>query len=167
MAKKKRHHYIPRFYLNGFINPHDKPYIWVYEKGNSSIIKVTAENIAVQKHYYSFRTSSGNIDSETFENALAEIEGKVAPTFQKIKNHEILNDQERSSFAIFIAFIVTRVPNYRENIERVAGELIKKIGMLSASHPMNVKSMVEELERDTGNKIGMPVENSTLAIQAA
>jgi len=158
MTKKKRHHYISRFYLEGFVDPHNEPYIWVYEKGNPNIIKATAKNIAVQKHYYSFITPKGEKDSETFENALAEIEGKVAPIFQKIRNYESLNDQERSSFAIFLAFTMSRVPNFRENIERATEEFIKKMDTILASHPTGFKSMIEKFERDTGNKIGMSVE---------
>ncbi|GFP43024.1 hypothetical protein HKBW3C_02156, partial [Candidatus Hakubella thermalkaliphila] len=134
MTKKKRHHYIPRFYLDGFVDPHNEPYIWVYQKGNPNIIKSTAENIAVEKHYYSFTTPEGSKDSATFENVLAEIEGQAAPIFQKIKNHESLDEQERSLFAIFLAFIMTRVPNYRENVERATAELIKKLSMRWASH---------------------------------
>jgi len=159
MVKKKRHHYISRFYLEGFIDPNNKPYIWVYEKGNPNIIKATAGNIAVQKHYYAFTTPEGEKDSETFENLFAEIEGKVAPILKKIKDHEILNDQERFLFAIFLAFTMTRVPSYRENIERATGELIKKINMILASHPTGFKSMIKKFERDTGSKIGMPIED--------
>lgn len=158
MTKKKRHHYIPRFYLDGFVDPYNKPYIWVYEKGSPNIIKATARSIAVKKHYYSFTTSNGKRDSETFENILAKIEGKVAPIFQKIKHHESLDDQERRSFATFLAYTMTRVPCYRENIERVAADTIKKLSVIWASHPTGFKSMVEKFERDRGNKIGMSIE---------
>ena len=119
---KKRHQFVPRFYLKGFINLHDVPYIWIYEKGNPKIIKATVENIAVHKHYYSFLTSSGDKDSETFENAFEKIEDKAASIFQKIKNYETLNDQDRGLFANFLAITMTRVPNYRKDIERSAGE---------------------------------------------
>ena len=158
MNKKKRHHYIPRFYLRGFVDPHNKPYVWVYEKGNPNITKATVENIAVQKHYYSFIRPSGDIDSETFENALAKIEGKVAPAFEKIIHHEDLNNQEKGAFAVFLAFTVTRVPNYRKNVERSFGEIIKKILVVLASSPVAIKSMIEGVERDTGKKMAIPVE---------
>ena len=158
MPKKERHHFVPRFYLKGFIDPHNEPYIWVYEKGNPKIIKATIENIAVHKHYYSFITSSGNKDSETFENAFEKIEDKAALIFQKIKNHENLNNQDRSLFATFLALALTRVPNYRKDIERSTGESIKKIHMIMASHSTGFKSMIDEYEKDTGRKIGVSVE---------
>ena len=158
MAKKKRHHYNPRFYLEGFADPHNEPYIWVYEKGNPNIIKATSRNIAVKKHYYSVATSEGEKDSEVFENALSELEGRAAPIFQKIRNHESLNGQERSLFSIFLAFTMTRVPSHRENIERATAESIKKMEMILAANPAGFKSMIEKFERDRGNKIGMSAE---------
>jgi len=158
MTKKKRHHYIPRFYLNGFVDPHNEPYSWVYEKGNPDIIKATTKNIAVQKHYYSFTTPEGDRDSETFENILAGIEGRVSRIFRKIKNQENLNNQERGLFSIFLAFIMARVPNFRENIEKMIGETAKKMNMILASDPRSFRAMIEKLERDTGKRIEMSVE---------
>ena len=158
MTKKKRHHYVPRFYLNGFVDPHNEPYIWVYEKGNPQIIKATAKNVAVQKDYYSFITPKGDRDSETFENILAGIEGRVSRIFRKIKNEENLNDQERRLFSVFLAFSMARVPNFRENIEEMLGESMKKMNMILASDPRSFEAMIEKFERDTGKKIGMSAE---------
>lgn len=158
MVKKKRHHYIPRFYLDGFVDPHNEPYIWIYEKGNSDVRKASAENVAVEKHYYSFITPSGDRDSETFENALAKVEEKVAPILEKIKNREHLDDEERGGFASFLALTMTRVPNYRTDIEKSTGELIKKISMKMASNAAGFESMMGKMEKETGNKIEMPVE---------
>ena len=158
MTKKKRHHYIPRFYLDGFVDPHNKPYIWVYEKGNPKIVKATTKNIAVQKDYYSFTTPEGNRDSETFENLLAEIEGRVSRIFRKIRNQENLNHEERWFFSLFLAFSMARVPNFRENLEEMLGETMKKINMILASDPRNFEAMIESFQRKTGKEIGMPVE---------
>lgn len=91
MARKKRHHYIPKFYLEWFIDSRNKPYLWVYEKGGSNIIKASAKDIAVEKHYFSFLDSQGDRDYETLENALAEIECKVALSSKKYleKKHSV------------------------------------------------------------------------------
>ena len=130
MARKKRHHYLPRFYLGGFVDPLHKPYVWIYEKGDSNITRSTPRNIAVRKHYYSFETKSGSIDSQSVENALADVENKAAPVFQKVLRHEQLDDEDRNAFAVFLSLMTARVPNYRENLESVFGKLAKKINRM-------------------------------------
>jgi hypothetical protein len=158
-TRKKRHHYIPTFYLNGFVDPNNKPYIWVYEKGNPNVIKASARDIGVQKHFYSFPTPEGEVDSESFEELFEKIENGVAPIFQKIRAQENLNDEERSWFATFLAFIFTRVPNYRENVERLSAEVMKESLMMSAAHPEGLKSMMKRFEQKTGQEIDVSVED--------
>jgi hypothetical protein len=156
---KKRHHYLPEFYLDGFVNPHNGPYMWVYEKGDPKIRKASVKDVAVQKHYYSFVTPEGQKDSETFENFLAFIENNVAPVFQKIKKQEILSEEERSWFAIFLASLVTRVPNFRESIEESAAEVIRRINLKMASDTEGFKSMIRNFENETGSKVNLPIED--------
>ena len=156
---KKRHHYLPEFYLDGFVKPHNGPYMWVYEKGDPKIRKASVKDVAVQKHYYSFVTPEGQKDSETFENFLAFIENNVAPVFQKIKKQEILSEEERSWFAIFLASLVTRVPNFRESIEESAAEVIRRINLKMASDTEGFKSMIRNFENETGSKVNLPIED--------
>lgn len=158
MGKKKRHHYIPRFYLNGFIDPANEPFIWIYRKGASEILKATAENIALEKHYYSFTAPSGEKDSETFEDALSEMEGKAALVVQKIRNHETLSKEDRLMFAIFLAFMMTRVPNYRQNTAKMSVEFFKKFTRLTASTPELFEATLSTIEEDLGEKIDYPHE---------
>ncbi|OGL47633.1 MAG: hypothetical protein A2149_09125 [Candidatus Schekmanbacteria bacterium RBG_16_38_11] len=159
MARKKRHHYIPKFYVEGFIDPQNKPFLWIYEKGRSNIIKASAKDIAVEKHYFSFLDSQGKRDSETLENALAEIEGKVASVFRKIFEEETLTEENRAFFASFLALMMTRVPNFRNNISIMLKSLIKKMSLTLASHKNGFEGAIKRFERDTGNKIDMPIED--------
>jgi hypothetical protein len=126
MAKIKGHqHYIPRFYLKGFTEPNYEDYIWVYEKGKTEPIKLHIKNVAVQKHYYSFTDHNGE-KNITIEDALAEIEGKTAPVFQKIKKHDDLNEDDRINFSYFLSTMITRVPNFRENMNNIYKDNINK-----------------------------------------
>lgn len=158
MAKKRRHHYVPRFYLEGFVDPHNSPYIWIYEKGNPVIKKSTPKDIAVKKHYYSFITPEGKKDSESFEDLLSMIEAEVAPVFEKLKGQEHLNEEQRWLISMFLSFTMTRVPNFRENIEKALAQVLWKFNQILASDPEAFESMVEDFEKDTGEKIGMPIE---------
>jgi hypothetical protein len=123
---KKRHHYIPKFYLKGFIDAKNKPNIWVYDKDDGRVIKATAKNIAVEKHYFSFLNESGERDSETIENLMAKMESEAAKVLNKIKSCSDLTGDDKLIFAGFIACMMIRVPNFRQNTENSVSEMIKK-----------------------------------------
>lgn len=98
-SAKKRHHYIPEFYLEGFTDIDDMLCIWIYEKGKDKSIKTNTKNAAVRRHFYTFTTIDGNKDSETFEDALAWIEGEAGSVFKKIKKQYPLSDHEMRIFS--------------------------------------------------------------------
>ena len=155
---KKRHHYIPIFYLKGFVDPYNEPFLWQYEKGCKDIKKVTAENIAWRKYYYSFTNIEGKQDS--FEDVLAVLEGAASLIFKKIKNYEILNDQERGDFSYFLATMLTRVPRLREHFESYARNYMKQFGQYAGSNKNILESIIKNYEKDTGQKI--PVSTKDL-----
>lgn len=159
MAKqkpKKRHHYLPIFYLNGFTNTNGC--LYVYDKESKPVFESSPEGIAYENHYFSFMTPQGDKDSETVENYMSELEGEFAKPLKKILNSESLSDDERITFAHFVASMMVRVPNFRDNIRKSTGEMIKHVSVFMASHKENFARMMGKYEKDTGDKIGMDVE---------
>jgi len=146
-VSKKRHHYLPEFYLKGFINQSNKPKIWIYEKGNPNIICSTPKNIAVQAHYYSYNTPEGNKDTDSFESFFSKIEAKIPTIFKNIREQKNLNDEEKAWFSIFLGFSITRVPNYRKNIEDITANIIKKILRTSAFDANKSGMQIEGLHK--------------------
>jgi hypothetical protein len=155
---KKRHHYVPRFYLSGFIDPANPPYVWVYEKGNPTIKNLTVENTAVQKHYYSMKRETGEIDSESAEDAFAQIESRVAPLFRKVQQHQGLDEEGRKVLSAFLGLLLVRVPNFRHNVEHAFGELAKRIFKTLASNRAHLAARIQRYERQTGRRVTMPLE---------
>lgn len=154
---KKRHHYIPVFYLDGFVDPHNKPYLWIYEKGNPDIRRASSKDVAVQKNYFS-QTYEDEKESDTLENALAKVEGITSSVLKKIKERKLLNDEDKAKFAYFLALMMTRVPNFRNNVGRAMGQLAKKLYMELAANQNAFEDSIRRFEEHTGKKIGMPIE---------
>ena len=152
-TKKKRQHYLSEFYLRAFVDPYNKPYVWLYEKGNKIIRKASPKDLCVLKEYYSFTTLEGEKDSETFENFLAMIETKVAPIFKKIEIGKIPEEDEKWWCSFFIAFMITRVPNFRDNVENGVADFIRNFSKNCASYPESFKFSVEQAEREKGKKL--------------
>ena len=60
MSVPKKQHYIPKFYLNGFCH---KNRLWVYDRSENEFRQQTPINTTLLKHYYSFETEEGEIDT--------------------------------------------------------------------------------------------------------
>ena len=54
--------------------------------------------------------------------------------------------------------MMTRVPNFRQNIVNSMGEGIKKIYIGLASNQKGFEGGIKSFEKDTGKKIELPVE---------
>ena len=157
MTKKKKHHYIPQFYLEGFIDPKNHPFVWIYEKGKDCVFKSKPENIAFEKHYHSYITTTGEKDTETIEDILNKFETPAAPIFEKLRFFHMPNEEERKTFSCYLGISLTRVPNFRKNVDSVVAKLFKSFLEMNASNEQNFKEMVDSFEHDTGEKIGYDI----------
>jgi hypothetical protein len=55
---KKRHHYLPEFYLRGFADPGSSS-LWMYQKNCETVKPISPHNAAVITFYYSFKNEIG------------------------------------------------------------------------------------------------------------
>jgi hypothetical protein len=138
MAKKTHQHYIPQFYLREFLDPtcpqYQEPYLWVYEKGRATPRKRAPKNIAVESHFYSVETESGDKDSAV-EDLLSRVESQTAPIWSKLGDRrQHLSDRERVIIAEFVACMSTRVPSIRTMMNSVIDQSSRMILKMTAVH---------------------------------
>jgi len=112
-------HYIPRFYLRGFIDSNLQDQIFVYEIcKNKRPFKTNIKNIAQEKDYY----------TDEVEKLLCdEIESPVAPVLNKIINHQIISIEERLTLAIFMSVFLKRVPRHRIRMNEYAPDAMNSV----------------------------------------
>lgn len=117
---KKRHHTIPRCYLDGFTD--ENGHVWVLDTKNK-IFPTNPINILVENHFYRITLKNGE-KSVVVEDTLANIEGAYADIFKnKICNDKFLSDKERAEVAIFFAGMIHRTKPYRESMRDMLGRL--------------------------------------------
>jgi hypothetical protein len=93
--EKKKHHYLPRFYLDGFTDPKSNR-LWVYEKGIPEIRSSSPTKEGCQRFYHAFFTDDGHRDTNTIENYFEQIETKTACLLVSIHNRDrFTNDNKR------------------------------------------------------------------------
>ncbi|MCX6148670.1 MAG: DUF4238 domain-containing protein [Candidatus Kapabacteria bacterium] len=131
---KKRHHFIPQFYLGGFTDQNNPNHIYRYTKNRSKLISLSIKDACVQSHYYAFTMIDGKKDSEKVENYFQIIEFETSKILKKIAIRIELNFEERTILSHFIAFQLTRVPAFRNWILENKANHIKQVIQLAASN---------------------------------
>ena len=138
VTKRTRHHFIPQFYLRGFVDPSSPkdhvPYLWVYRRGQAEPQKRAPKNVAVISHFYSVDVEGVGRDSRV-EDLLSRIESEVAPICRRLRNSEdALSEEDRAALAKFIAWMYFRVPGVRETRDNVFDDLSQLILQMTDAH---------------------------------
>jgi len=155
---KKHHHYIPRFYLDGFLDPNKKNCLWVYDKEDTKVFPSTPLNIACEKHYHTFVNEEGEIDTETIENLYSLIEAGAAEVIRKIQNEEKLSEDDESNFLLFAASMMIRVPNFRQNIEKMVTASTMQIAKMLAANKKVFKANLDSYLQEAGASCDISAE---------
>ena len=125
--RPKRHHYVTRAYLEGFLEPsHTQLYCW--RRHRTEPFRSRPDEIAFERNYYSFRNPDGtwNDRAETF---FAErIEAPGLPVLRRLASGNTrLNWDERNTLSLLLALQEFRVPSYRREMARLQHEMISQI----------------------------------------
>jgi hypothetical protein len=136
--RPKAHHKVPRFYLDGFTDPAfgtgSKAKLWVYRFGAPEPRPMKPSRVAVENHFNSVITSSGEYDPEP-EEYLARMEGEVAAVWPALLNpqHNLTQDQ-RAKIAVFIGFLMTRTSRMRIMMDELADRVTKMAFRMMAAN---------------------------------
>jgi hypothetical protein len=131
---KKRHHYIPRFYLKGFTLKNEVDKIWVYPKNGDHPYVTNIANVALENHFYSTISENNTKDSNTIEDYLAQkIEQPANPVIHKMRHGSNITYKEKRILSKYLMGIFTRVPYNRERVKRSIPNISKYFSWHHAS----------------------------------
>jgi hypothetical protein len=117
---KKRHHTIPKCYLEGFTDENGK--VWVLDT-KDEIFDTNPINIFVESHFYTITLKNGE-KSLVIEDTLANIENAYADIYRnKISQDKFLTEKERAEVSVFFAAMMLRTRPYRENMRHMFEDL--------------------------------------------
>jgi hypothetical protein len=131
-------HYIPQYYLRGFLIA-PREHLWCYDKlNNGNKFPSTIKNIAHENRFY----------SHEIEKYLANtIEGPANLVLQQIRERHQINDDDKNILAKYMTVMYKRVPQgkqrLKENAPRICNELLaeynKELDMLASEEPGKVE----------------------------
>lgn len=125
MADKKRHHYIPRFYLKRFSINNDGKFIGLYNLNNKKFIQnAPLKSQAYENFLYG--------EDDKIENALAEMEGRVAKMFccwidDKLFYPPLVNTNGFMLLARFILYQAYRTPKSGNDLMEIINQGLKTV----------------------------------------
>lgn len=112
MSQARRHHFVPRFVLNGFAREDGR--VCVYEKGRPGPRWVGTRDAGVSRDFYTVDTMERERNHQIIEDLMAKVDGLGSNGLRKLLQQEPLGAQERADFAYFLAMAYLRVPAFRD-----------------------------------------------------
>jgi hypothetical protein len=147
MKEPRLQHYIPRFYLSGFVDPEiltreGKEVLWVYEK-QKPIRCSSPKNEARQRDFYTAtQNGSRNVDVEIW---FGKLENQVAPIIARLaKDGRHVTEREREWLALFIGTMQGRTPAGRWQDENKIQPAVTQILKEAAADPSKFQSFIKE-----------------------
>lgn len=147
MNEPRQQHYVPRFYLRGFADPHilkreNKEVIWVYARGKHPR-RSSPKNEAKQRDFYtSNQDGTRNIDAEIW---FGKLEEQVAPIIARLQtDRRHVTEPEREWLALFVGTMHTRTPAQRRLSETRTEPFARQLMKEAAANIEQFRKFVEE-----------------------
>ncbi|CAM2192100.1 conserved protein of unknown function [Paraburkholderia kururiensis] len=112
MNRPRRHHFVPRFYLDGFCAGNSRT-LAVYDRVRNMYRAQRPAEVAHRRDYYAYEDEHGELIFD-IEEALGEVEAATSGAIAKVDNDEDLAADDKTSLATYASFQFTRTPAYAE-----------------------------------------------------
>jgi hypothetical protein len=120
--------------------------------GNKFPFRQRPERVAKRNYYYCYR--DGEKKSFEAEHNLQKLEDLALPTLRQLRErHFALKDEDRLTFAGYIALAHTRVPTFERRINHLTELLSAKQVEFAASNTRFLESAAKEIRKTTGEEI--------------
>jgi hypothetical protein len=156
MGEPKRHHYVPQFYLENFTDPDTCGLLWVRSSSDRSGVwrRRGPRAVAYEIDFYARTNVEGEKDNE-LEKALSHLESFFAGTLSTVLRSDELSAQDRTTFALFVANMLVRVPITRqmanEKLDTLMLERSQRVRQGFLDNPESLDTYVREQGAQSGS----------------
>lgn len=121
MTTPRRHHYLPASYQERWLSPKT---FFLRECKTGRIRRATPPNTGVERDYYKIVFGSGASELGV-EEILSDVESRAKDVTDALLAGKTPTELQRYELAYFVAFLVSRVPQFMENFDRSAAAMLK------------------------------------------
>lgn len=149
VARTKKQHVVPRFYLSKFCDPDGL--VWTYSSKNKPRGD-KPEATAIEKNFYSPINESGERFDEA-EKVLGIIEGSAAPLWERLCEGKVFKGEEREHIAFFLAAQYLRSPSAVGAGAEMVASFVHHTAKFIAVNEEAHEHSVNLYELETGKKV--------------
>lgn len=126
-SKKKRNHFLPEIYLDGFAPPPSR-IVHVYERGSDAHFSTTPKNAAVETHLYRIDEPTDGSDPQYVEDAFGTWESDWKPALEEARRTRALPISKRGTDSLiwFLMTLITRTPAFQVDHAKTTAGIFKK-----------------------------------------
>jgi len=148
LKSPRRHHFIPKFYLEGFtVSGRKNENLCIMDKEQKKQWRAKPERAAHQKDFYRIEVPGVKLDA--VENAFGKFENQAASVVKNIIKKRTLPTGEDFVILInFVALMSVRILRYRGVFDAPLEEMNKFILRLMVANPKRWKTIKERMKRD-------------------
>jgi hypothetical protein len=118
----RRHHYVPQFYLKGFVEDRNRPRLFVVDIDERHTFSTAPANVAVERDFHTIEAAGQPPDA--VERMLAGLEGEISSAMERIISSRSLSDHnDRIHLFIFMALLLVKNPGMRARIGSFIGQV--------------------------------------------
>jgi len=145
MTEAKRHHYLPKSYLERFCENND---VFVYDRKMKEIRSQTPINTALQSQYYSSVNEKGEKNPEIETQLLSKIDGDGNIVIKKLLNHEQIDKFDIEKLSIFLGFMMHRTPYFEDSYNSLSSHLLRQLLDPIFSNDKNIELIMDKNENN-------------------
>lgn len=148
----RNHHYIPQFYLKGFLDPNrPKEQLRVIDKIKKESFATNPRNVGAKRDFN--RVDIPGMPIDAVEKLFSEIEGEVARVLKYVEDNATLpKGTDIDTLLYFVALLYGHNPQFRNNLSGFETMVIKQMSKVLVSNPEIYESYIQQ-ERDAGREV--------------
>lgn len=147
------HHFIPIFYLKGFVDPKqtgDKLYV-IDKIEKKQYGPIETDKVGKRRDFN--RVDIEGIDIDIFEKSFSKFESEVAKALDWIEDNRVIQEKEDYILILnLIALLSIRNPQTRKNIQEAQTQVLKVMSQMIVSSPELYDSYIQKI-KETGKDI--------------
>jgi hypothetical protein len=165
LNEPRKHHYVPVVFQMQFVN--ERGLLWVYDRVKRSFEERHPSVICCQNDLYTVKPQGAPKDRRLESLALAQVDGDCATGIRTLISPlaGLPGHYVSSLVSYFVGLQYSRLPSMREFVTTMWEQSIKENMRLTAVNEGRMQSVINQYERDTGDKISVSAKTMVEAIQ--